>query len=175
LLEAFTLLRSKQPELHLHIAGSGSGQEAETLRQRMKIMGANLTMHGMLGQEKLAELMGNCAITVLPSLYEGVPLVLAEAAACGCKIVATELPGVKEHLAPVFGKNLHLIPLPKMIGIDKPTQNDLPQFVQNIAIALNEALVNHQTAASDLSSLTWQNVFQKIEHVWRQQLIDKIA
>ena len=39
---------------------------------------------------------------VLPSFYEGVPLVLAEAAACGCRLVATALPGVREALAPRF-------------------------------------------------------------------------
>ena len=44
--------------------------------------------------------MRRCAVCVLPSFYEGVPLVLVEAAACGCRIVATALPGVIEQIAP---------------------------------------------------------------------------
>ena len=50
-----------------------------------------VTMHGQLDQPALADLMRRCAVCVLPSFYEGVPLVLVEAAACGCRLVSTDL------------------------------------------------------------------------------------
>lgn len=170
LLDAFENLHQDNPQLHLHVAGSGAGPEAEDLRLRMKSMGSGVTMHGMLDQENLASLMGRCAITVLPSFYEGVPLVLAEAAACGCTVVATDLPGVTEQLAPILGSLLHLIPLPGLAGIDTPEPDDLPLFVQNISRVVKTALDEKENHCPDLSSLTWRNVFQRIEAVWEHHL-----
>lgn len=168
LLDAFGSLNNKYPQLHLHIAGDGAGPEAEQLRSRMESMVTCITMHGNLDQLSLAQLMGRCAITVLPSFYEGVPLVLAEAAACGCKIVATELPGVTEQLAPVLGKWLHLVPLPRLESVDKPMPEDLPLFVQNLKSSLHSAWDEEEVSAYNLAPLTWQKVFQRMEIIWAQ-------
>ena len=59
-------------------------------------------------QPQLAALMGRCHAFVLPSFYEGLPLVLAEARACGCRLVATALSGVVSQLAPPLGEDLLL-------------------------------------------------------------------
>ncbi len=82
LLDAFETLRTGRPELVLHIAGDGAGPEAEALRTRMQALAPHVVLHGMLDQPRLAELMRRCGVMVLPSFYEGVPLVLVEAAAC---------------------------------------------------------------------------------------------
>jgi len=169
LLDAFEILQKQEPLLHLHIAGSGSGSEANRLRQRMEAMDSCVTLHGNLDQDALARLMGKGAITVLPSFYEGVPLVLAEAAACGCKIVATGLPGVLEQLAPVLGNILHLIPMPRLAGIDKPEPDDLPEFLENLVLGLKTAWQSNESDNCDLKILTWQNVFQRIVSIWKQQ------
>ena len=56
----------------------------------MLSMAPAVTLHGQLNQPQLAVLMRRCGVCVLPSFYEGLPLVLIEAAACGCRIVAAE-------------------------------------------------------------------------------------
>lgn len=168
LLDAFELLLEKQPRLHLHIAGSGTGAEADHLRRRMEKMGPSITMHGMLNQVSLAQLMGRCAITVLPSFYEGVPLVLAEAAACGCRVVSTALPGVTEQLAPILGQTLHLVPLPRLVRVDKPEPDDLPGFVQNLASVLLSATEDQPAPPCNLDQLTWRNVYNRIATIWAQ-------
>jgi len=71
LLDAFVQLRKQKPQLKLHVAGNGSGPEAEKLRTRMENLQPDVIMHGMLDQENLARLMQRCRVCVLPSFYEG--------------------------------------------------------------------------------------------------------
>ena len=76
--------------------------------------------------------MRRSSICVLPSFYEGLPLVLVEAMACGCRLVATDLPGIVEELAPRLGDALELVTLPTMAGVDTPVEAELPAFVDRL-------------------------------------------
>jgi len=174
LLDAFERLKSRYPNLRLHIAGDGSGVEAEVLRKRMQHMAPGVVLHGQLAQEELAELMRRSTVCVLPSFYEGLPLVLVEALACGCRLVATDLPGVVDELAPRVGAALELVELPALTGVDNPVQTEIPGFVERLETGIERAL--HAPPPGEpkeiLSSFTWQAVFERIEHVWRR-LIDE--
>ena len=57
-------------------------------------------------------------VFVLPSFYEGLPLVLVEALACGCRLVCTDLPGVRSGLLPHLEPVLDRVPMPALAGID---------------------------------------------------------
>jgi glycosyltransferase involved in cell wall biosynthesis len=173
LLEALRRLRAANRHIELHIAGSGSGAEAEQISKQIAAM-EGVTVHGRLDQRELANLLRTAAVFVLPSFYEGVPLVLVEAAACGCRVVATDLPGVREELAPALGKAINLVPLPTLRSVDQPEPADLPHFVDNLAIAiegsLHEAsgdLTNHAIEKIE-SQFSWSAVFRRIEEVWFQ-------
>lgn len=172
LLDAFDRLSRKRPELNLHIAGDGAGEEAEALRKRMLTMAPRVVLHGQIPQTDLAELMRRATVVVLPSFYEGLPLVLVEALACGCRLVATDLPGVVEELAPRLDTALELIELPAMAGIDTPVEAELPGFVDRLesglAVALDAPRPGDQTEA--LKSFTWEAVFQRVEDVWRKMM-----
>lgn len=170
LLDAVAALREQHPQLRLQVAGSGSGPEADQLRSRMRSMAPQVVMRGQLGQEDLADLMHQCRVCVLPSFYEGVPLVLAEAAACGCRLVATDLPGITEQIAPVVGSLLETVPRPRMSGIDTPVAEDLPAFNQALAQAINRALQTPPAPPANLESLTWTAVFQRVQSVWKELL-----
>ncbi len=174
LLDALTRLRVRWPELRLHVAGSGAGPEASALEHRMRAMVPAVVLHGQLAQPDLAELMRRCAVCVLPSFYEGVPLVLVEALACGCRLVTTRLPGIEEQLAPTLGPFLELIPLPRLQNIDSPLAEDLPAFVHDLETAMEVALAKpsllHHTGRLQkaLSPFTWSAVFHRVETVWRE-------
>jgi glycosyltransferase involved in cell wall biosynthesis len=168
LLDAVEKLAAILPELRLHVAGSGAGPEADQLRRRMENMSPAVVLHGQVNQAELADLMRRCSVCVLPSFYEGVPLVLVEAAACGCRIVATALPGVIEQIAPILDVGLHLVPLPGLEGIDRPVPGDLPRFTANLADALAKAMAAGPTTAPDLSPFTWEAVFSRVEKIWRE-------
>lgn len=169
LLDAVARLSADHPGLRLHVAGSGAGAEADNLRRRMEAMAPVVVLHGQLDQTSLADLMRRCEICVLPSFYEGVPLVLVEAAACGCLIVATALPGVLEQIQPHFGDGMNLVPLPRLTGVDKPVSEDLPRFVNQLEAALRDALdAVGPTPDPDLDHFTWDAVFGRVEKIWRE-------
>ena len=170
LLEAFTALALERPGLRLHIAGSGAGPEADRLADRMDAMAPAVVRHGQLGQADLADLMRRCAVCVLPSFYEGVPLVLVEAAACGCRIVATDLPGVREQLAPALGPWLHAVPMPRLETVDRPVAADLPCFVTDLQAGLARALDAAPATPPDLSGFTWGAVAGRIQGIWQELL-----
>ncbi len=91
---------ANDPVSGLHVAGGGAGPEADAIRDRMDRMAPAVVQHGQLAQPELADLARRATVCVLPSFYEGLPLVLVEALACGCRLVATDLAGVRNELAP---------------------------------------------------------------------------
>ena len=114
--------------------------------------------------------MREVAVFVLPSFYEGLPLVCVEAAACGCRVVATELHGVMQ-LAGALGPWLETLPLPRLASIDVPVSDDLPAFVEALRCALSHALKSPRPETSPaLPEWTWGAVFSRVEDVWAELL-----
>jgi glycosyltransferase involved in cell wall biosynthesis len=169
LLDAFERLVARRPELSLHVAGDGSGSEAEILRARMAGLEPRVVRHGQLCQAELADLMRRSTVCVLPSLFEGLPLVLVEALACGCRLVATALSGIAQELAPRLGPALDLVDPPVLTGVDTPVAAELPAFVDRLEAALDRALDGPPPAdpVSTLEHFTWRAVFERVETVWR--------
>ena len=130
--------------------------------------------HGPLPQAELAELARHCGVCVLPSFYEGLPLVLVEAVACGCRLVATALPGVVGELAPHLGEALTVVPLPRLVSVDQPLAADLPAFVAELEAALTAAAAQPPLTTTGygfeqaLAPFGWQAVFTRIERVWNE-------
>jgi glycosyltransferase involved in cell wall biosynthesis len=171
LLEAVKRLAERIPELELNVAGSGTGEEAEAIRERIETTN-HVVLHNHLDQPDLAELFRRSAVFVLPSFYEGLPLVLVEAAACGCRLVSTALPGVVDQLAPHLGSALELVAPPSMASTDQPIAEDLPAFVERLEQAIEIALGKPAVQAPDqlVVGMTWEAVFQKVADVWRDAI-----
>jgi glycosyltransferase involved in cell wall biosynthesis len=173
LLDAFERITPRRPGLKLHVVGGGSGSEAESLRIRMNHMAPSVVQHGLLSQPELAEITRRATVCVLPSFFEGLPLVLVEALACGCRLVATDLPAVSEELAPRFGDLLVSIARPRLEAIDRPREEDLPAFVDRLEDAIDRSLDAPSigdpmaTIPNVLAHFTWGAVFRRIETVWK--------
>jgi glycosyltransferase involved in cell wall biosynthesis len=87
LLRAFARLAPEHPEWHLVIVGEGPArEELEELRAelglegRAHLPGARRGVYGILSR---------AGLVVMPSRYEGFPLVLVEAMSCGAPVVVT--------------------------------------------------------------------------------------
>lgn len=87
LVRAITKLN--EPNVHLLIAGDGElAAEVRSEINQLKLS-ARVTMLGALNQGQLAELHRVCSTFILTSAYEGLPLVVLEALACGTPVVTT--------------------------------------------------------------------------------------
>lgn len=152
--------------VHLHVAGDGAGSEADALRERMASMPERVTWHGRLDQNDLAGLLRRCVAFVLPSYFEGLPLVLVEAAACGCRVISTALPGVVDGLSEGLGESLDLVALPPMAGVDTPKAGSKAAYTERLGSAIDRALKAEPLTGIDLQGLTWGAVFQRVQGLW---------
>lgn len=93
LLEAFSRLQPEEKRgARLLIAGEGPEREAlSAMIERLGLAGSAT----LLGRRRdVAALLNAADLFVLSSDIEGMPLVIAEALACGCPVVSTDAPGV---------------------------------------------------------------------------------
>jgi glycosyltransferase involved in cell wall biosynthesis len=88
----------------------GEGElEAELKETVKKLRLQNVRFYGVAQGSELRTLYQNADVFVLPSAWEGMPLVLLEAMAMGLPVVATDIPGIHEVAA--HGQNGVLTPL----------------------------------------------------------------
>jgi glycosyltransferase involved in cell wall biosynthesis len=114
--------------------------------------------------------MGSCHLFILPSFYEGLPLVLLEALASGCRIITTDLTGCRELLGDADPDLVEFIQLPVLKQIDHPEPEDLPIIERRLKKAilsmvrrvLASASPNPKNIKKITSRYGWETVFRKI-------------
>lgn len=142
--------------VYLTMAGGYATQaEYEDIQAQARAGSAQVAFPGRLPQTALAEAYRVSDVFVLPSFYEGLPLVVVEALACGCKVVVTDLPGIRPWLeANLPGAPVWYVEPPAMQNVDEPEPDALPAFEQRLAAALAEALAA-PWAFCDVTGLSW--------------------
>ena len=99
---------------------------------------------------------------MLPSFYEGLPLVTIEALACGCKVVATDLPGVRPWMEAMLpGAPVTWVASPRMTDVDTPVAADLPLFERALADAIARALAA-PPSTFEPSAVSWKACLARI-------------
>lgn len=125
---------------------------------------------GLLSQDQLAAAFRRNEIFVLPSYYEGIPLVLMEAMACGLIPVSTDLPGLRDWLGRTIpDNNVIFAPLPPMVSPGVPDPESLEDFREGLVRALKKGLsqVESQRQAGkkklpETKNASWQGVADRI-------------
>lgn len=83
---------AKRPSVEFRLVGKGELEEEEKCRSLVKELGCrNVAFVGHLPQERLAEEMRKADVFFFPSVIEGHPQVLGQAASCGLPAVAMNL------------------------------------------------------------------------------------
>ncbi len=169
-----SLRHIKEMPFRLHMAGSSSDSETQKCLGLAEDLKGKVIYHGPLSHEKLGSVMRQSHVFVLPSFFEGLPLVLMEALACGCRIMATDLPGVKEIFGTESTLMVKMIPLPELETIDSPYKKDEKQLELILAEALKQQITAVQKSVepdedyirSMASEFTWEKIFSKIETIY---------
>lgn len=176
------LLQMTENPFRFHLVGDGDGPEKREVLALADQLGDKVRVHGKLTQRQLADLLRQSELFVLPSFFEGVPLVLLEALACGCRLVATELPGVQELFAGVTTRGwVELVKLPEMVSLDVPNPDGEESFVAALrgavevqlkAVAADCSAVCPQALQKLLETLTWGATFRNVEALYRSLLVE---
>ena len=161
----FSLLRAlsalSEPDRFVLTLAGGHGDQAEYDAICALAAKAPCPVHlpGKLSQTELARLMNESDVFVLPSFYEGLPLVLIEAMACGLNCVCTDLPGIRPWLDERLpGHGVVFVAPPAMRNQDEPEQNSLPRFEHDLAAAFTTALSAPRPAPEAIAALSWDGL-----------------
>ena len=98
LVPAVTKILRRRPEMRLTIAGSVAEAETVTGDFDPDVRGQITVIPKFSGNETLTELYRRHSVFVLPSYFEGQPLVMIEAAAFGMAIVTTDVCGMADFI-----------------------------------------------------------------------------
>lgn len=108
LLEALPDVLRTRPDVTLEIAGFGPLREDLETQARALGIDRAVRFLGAVGQDRLPQLYRRAALLVAPFVrassgdLEGLPVVLMEAIGCGCPVLASDIPGVRDLLGDGF-------------------------------------------------------------------------
>lgn len=94
LLEAAAALRASNPRAHLLLVGDGPLRPK--LEARAAELGLSDIVHFVGFRSDTPAVLAGIDVLAMPSLFEGLPLVLLEAFAAGCPVVAHAVDGIPE-------------------------------------------------------------------------------
>ncbi len=160
----------------LTIAGKGSGTEGEDILKRIEESEADISYVGQLSQGELAKLFRKSDIFVLPSFYEGLPLVVIEAMASGMKVVVNELNGLREWLGDAINHSggIFYVSMPPLSGMDicKPSAAEV--YIQTLKGAIEacsrsvESMPGRLIGRLSVEERSWERVFKRMEQVFNE-------
>lgn len=172
LLNAFD--NSKNYEnMQLNLIGSGNGLESEKILESIKGRKSEINYLGRVEQDELEKFLRTCDIFILPSFYEGLPLVVIEALASGAKVISTDLPGLDDFLGEELKelKAIRYVKMPRLKTIDTPYEEELEGFENELTSKIDEIseefLSNREYKIDEVMKLledkTWDGLFNRLE------------
>lgn len=149
--------------LRLRLAGGYSNRDDyDRIVAQAQGCHADIEFLGRLPQDQLARAYNEADVFVLPSFFEGLPLVVIEALACGCKVVVTDLPGIRPWLeANVSDAPVRYVTPPRMRNVDEPDPAALPRFEADLASALRASLADPAPHCS-VEHLSWMGLCRRM-------------
>lgn len=155
LLDAFSILIEKRPELHLTIVGFGPEEKSLKKQVTQLKLGENVNFLGALSQDKLPEIYHRAALFVAPFIradngdQEGLPVALMEAIGCGCPAVVGHVAGIEDLL----GEDI------KYIAVNPHNSQEL---ITAILTALDDPIIAAERAMrirkNALEHIDWDSV-----------------
>lgn len=164
LIRSLAYLPYKQEEVILYLAGGyGNKEEYQKVRQLADAAKYRVVFLGSLSQPELAEVFRKSDMFVLSSFFEGLPLVIIEALACGLKVVTTDLPGIRPWLEQnITANGIQYVLPPQMENTDEPVRGELPDFEKRLAEAIVNSASSECIPVPELGHISWKGICRKI-------------
>lgn len=96
LIEIFAAIERRQPDAGLLLVGHGERSVEQRLRQRTARLGLDRSIVFCGERTDVPRLLAAADAMIFPSLWEGLPGAVLEAAAVGTPVLASDLPGVRD-------------------------------------------------------------------------------
>lgn len=170
LIRAIDYIPEAENQFEIALAGGyGNEKEYESIMQLAKKCSCRVDFLGKLSQKTLAEELNKSDIFILPSFFEGLPLVIIEAMACGLRVVCTDLPGIQNWLNQNIPENgVQFVEPPQMFHADEPIPETLPMFEQRLAKAIqtvqNNPLPNHEF----VKRISWEGLCERLNQYFSE-------
>ncbi len=161
----------KQPEnFQLALAGGyGNQAEYDEICRLAKEAPCEVTFLGKLTHQQLAQELNASDIFILPSFFEGLPLVLIEAMACGLRVICSDLPGIQPWLEKAIpGSGVIFVTPPQMQNEDEPLPESLPAFEQALADAMVSVQQNPLADQKLVKSVSWDALCGKLIDIFEK-------
>ena len=96
LVEAAAVLARRARDVRVVVVGDGPLRGA--LESQIQALGVGdvVTLAGMQSRDRVRALQQTATASLLVSSWEGMPVSLLEAMACGCPVVGTDVPGIRD-------------------------------------------------------------------------------
>lgn len=144
----------------LALAGGAGNQDEFGEIQRLAAESVcEVSFLGRLSHQELAREMNLSDVFVLPSFYEGLPLVIIEAMACGLQVVCTDLPGIQPWIDDKLPEHgIKFVKPPRMKNADEPLEEDLVDFEVRLAEAIEGVKNENLPDQEAVKKLSWDGV-----------------
>ena len=162
LIRAFTLLKTRRPDLRLYVVGDGPERDRcqQLLPARLR---TDVVFLGRVGGDELPRFFASCDLYVSPALGgESFGIVLLEAMAAGRPVVASDLPGYRSVARD--GAQGRLVPP----GDPRALADAVEALLDNPALRDAMAVEGRRTAAA----YDWPAVAARLRAIYREVAAD---
>ncbi len=154
LIEALSLVKS---DVALDIVGDGEDRaKLESLVAKLGL--SNIRFCGRLDGEKLLDAYRNADVFILPSDWEGMPLVILEAMATGLPIIGSDVLGISELIEGVG------------ILVKDPSPNNFAKAIDELARNPDRLKQLSLASFEKAQQYSWKKIIKKLEAVYKEIL-----
>ncbi|MGL5346293.1 MAG: glycosyltransferase family 4 protein [Peptostreptococcaceae bacterium] len=173
LIKCLDKLEYNKNLLNINIIGDGHDtSEYEEILGLAKESNFKINFLGKINQIDLAKVFRESHLFILPSFFEGLPLVVIEALASGCNVVTTDIKGVKEWIGEEINNSgkIDYINLPNMKALGVPYEEEINDFECRLALSINNMLnsitkQNSRNKILDMKDKTWSGLCKRLENM----------
>ena len=161
LIDLFARLCKERQDAVLLLLGEGPDRKG--IEEKCRALGIAEQVRFLGNQRRPEDYYQAMDLFLLPSFFEGIPLTVIEALACGDRAVMTDLPGIREWLLEaVPGADVLFVEMPEMRNADEPVASGLPEFERRLAKALSLSVCKGETRRADVSGISWEGIAERV-------------